>query len=592
MLNRHNWIQQQGCSCLLFLALLVAPTDTLRAQPRPQININGASEALEANIRAHLRINEESCNSTQRRLNRLAPNVSRSIEAAMQALGYYQGEHSLTFTEQQTCWSLNIDVNEGQAVLVGDIQLNINSDSLLTEETFLRSSAITSGSALNHAHYENLKSQISSAAVENGYFDARFTRSEIAIDLERNIADIHIEFNSGPRYGFGAIDIAPVEGLSESFIRRFLNIEEGAPYSAGELALLRQNLNDSQYFTEVSVSPVLNATHLQASNRTVPVSVTLQTRPKQAWSIGLGATTDIGPRVTLAYENRYLNRKGHRLSSDISVSTVEQKPQLNYVIPLSDPSHDSLSFNIAYLGQRNESFDSDIYQIGSNYRSDVDLPWLGDGWLQNVFLNYQREDSTLNNISEKSNLTIGGLSWSVTRSDDPVFPSKGWRLFTQVSGASESFGSDLSFMQLYASAKIVTSIGEGRILARTEIATTLVDELQELPVSIRYFTGGDQSVRGYQYESLGALNEAGETIGGKHLATASIEYDFPIRNGWRLAVFHDAGNSFANFSTKNLKRSIGFGLRWRSPIGAIRADLASGIGDRSVRLHITMGPDL
>ena len=150
----------------------------------------------------------------------------------------------------------------------------------------------------------------------------------------------------------------------------------------------------------------------------------------------------------------------------------------------------------------------------------------------------------------------------------------------------------MSFLQLYASGKVVRAFGPGRALIRMEAATTIVDGVEELPVSIRFFTGGDQSVRGYQYRSLGALNDLGEVIGGKHLLTGSAEYDFDVRPGWKGAVFVDAGNSFADFANFELYRSAGLGIRWLSPIGPIRADVAKGLDDGSFRLHITMGPDL
>jgi translocation and assembly module TamA len=584
------------------LALLLLATPQLWAQeplPVPEIKISGASGSLTENILSHLDVSGEACSSSQRRLDRLKPDVVQGINRASQALGYYQVTHTMAFSAEQPCWSLAINLDVGVPVRFGAIDIAIapTPDASYEESAaitaIIKASEVKSGAELNHAAYEDLKSELSASAVENGYFGARFTRSELAIDLERNIADVHIEFDPGVRYRFGVITIDPVEGLSGDFVRRFLPIDEGTPYSTNRLIELRQNLNDSQYFSTVTVFPQLDASRLgSATNTSVPLTVSLEPRLRRAWSAGVGATTDIGPRVRLAYEDRYLNKQGHRLNGDISISAVEQEPKLSYVIPLQNPSEDSISLNAGYLGQRNDTYDSDTYQVGTNYRTRVDFPWLGDDWLQNIFVNFQREESLLNEVTKLSNLTVGGISWSVTRADDPIFPTQGWRLFSQVSGASNSVLSDITFLQLYGSAKVVQSFGSSRVLLRGEAATTYVDALTELPVSLRYFTGGDQSVRGYQYESVGALNNAGELVGGKHMITASIEYDFPLREGWRGAIFHDAGNSFTDFSQITLKRSIGFGVRWRSPIGAIRADLASGIGDNSFRLHITMGPDL
>ncbi|MDP1932794.1 MAG: autotransporter assembly complex family protein [Gammaproteobacteria bacterium] len=595
-----NMMRVQLFRSLLSLAVLAA-TQTGQAQTAvPAIIITGADSRLEENIRAHLSVESERCNSPQRRLNRLLPQVSRDVERAAQALGYYTLEQSGVFTAGEPCWSLSIDLTTAAPVQIGTININVTPDETRTRgqtdpfAELLRNSPLTPGGQLIHSNYENLKASLSAVAVENGYFAARFSRSELAVDLQRNRADVHIDFDPGERYRFGAIRISPIEELSDSFISRFVPFEEGSPYSTEMLIALRQSLNDSQYFSQVAVTPQLNAaqTGSASTSREVPVDIELAVRPRRSWTVGMGMTTDIGPRVTLAHEDRYINRLGHRLSSDIGISPLRQEPNLSYVIPLRDPATESLSISTGYVGEDTDTFVTDTYKVGVSYRSTIDAWILGNDWLQNIFINYQRENSELNAVRESSNLTISGINWARTQADDPIFPTRGWRLFTQISGASNAFLSDMSFVQIYASGKVVQTIGPGRALLRMEAATTIVDGVEELPVSIRFFTGGDQSVRGYQYRSLGALNDQGEVIGGKHLLTGSAEYDFDVRPGWKGAVFVDAGNSFADFADFELYKSAGLGIRWMSPIGPIRADVAKGLDDGSFRLHITMGPDL
>ena len=566
----------------------------------PQITITGAEPRLSDNIQAHLSVRDERCNSPARRLNRLLPQIERDIERAAQAVGFYRLQHTATFTPGDPCWALEITVDPGPPVVFDNVQVNVRPDPTRAgnrPDPFgeaLQSSPVRRGSQLVHSEYESLKSSLSAIAVENGYFGARFNRSELTVDLSRNMADVVIDFDPGQRYHFGEIRLNPMPELSSSFVSRFLPFAEGSPYSSEALIELRQSLNDSQYFSQVAVTPELTAPQnasAASAGGVIPVNVSLTPRPRHSWSAGVGATTDIGPRITLAYENRYLNRQGHRLNADVSLSPVRQEPNLSYVIPLRDPTTESLSFSSGYLGQNTDTFDSDTYRVGASYRSTVE-PWILGEWLQNIFVNFQRENSRINDVREQSNLTISGVSWSTTRSDDPIFPNRGWRLLGQVSGASDAFLSDMSFLQLYASGKVVLPAGPGRFLLRMEAATTMVDDVEELPVSIRYFTGGDQSVRGYGYGTLGALNDQDEVIGGKHLLTGSIEYDFNILPSWKLAVFHDVGNSFEDFDEFELYQSVGLGVRWMSPIGPIRVDVAHGLDDGSFRLHITMGPDL
>jgi translocation and assembly module TamA len=151
--------------------------------------------------------------------------------------------------------------------------------------------------------------------------------------------------------------------------------------------------------------------------------------------------------------------------------------------------------------------------------------------------------------------------------------------------------SDTTFLQLQVSARYIFSLGQFRLLSRVDVATTVIDDKDELPASLRYFVGGDQTIRGYKYQSLGP-EEDGEVVGGKHMLVGSVEMDFPVRPNWRAAVFYDSGNAFSDFENIDWKHGVGFGVRWLSPIGPVRVDLAHPVNLSGVRLHISMGPDL
>lgn len=588
--------------------------------PVPQINISGAPDNLRDNIRAHVSRLDARCTTNLRGLNRQLPALRRDIDRAAQALGYYKSTHEVQFTEAAAasdpadnvgppadarlgngaggvnpnlrgCWQLDINIVPGDPVRFGDIDIEITDPDVRGMFTpVLVAMPIRGGQTLDHSQYERLKSMISSHAVENGFFSARFVRSELNIDLPTNLANVVIVFEPGERYRFGNITISPLDELSNGFLSRFLTFEPGDNYSSEDLIKLRQNYNDSQYFNQVAVTPLVT----QADNNEVPVTINLEMRPRRAYSAGAGVSTDNGPRLRLNYEDRYINRRGHRLNADLAVSTLQQEPSLSYIIPLTDPVNDSVRISTGFQRQETDSYISNTYRVGATWRSAV---W--DSWVQNIFVNYQSEKAELTNVTEermniqtRTNSTISGINWARTRSDDPIYPTRGWRLFVQASGAHENVLSDITFAQLYGSAKFIHSFGPGRLLLRTEVATTIADELLELPVSVRFFTGGDQSVRGYQYRELGATNSDGEVVGGKHLLVGSVEYDIPVRGGWSVAAFVDSGNSFRDFGNMSLKESAGLGVRWLSPIGPIRLDIAKGLDDGGVRFHITMGPDL
>jgi len=547
---------------------------------------------------------EERCNASQRRLNRLVPAIRRDVERAAQALGFYQLSQQVRFTASGPhsnadaasspvidCWQLSVTVQVGEPVRIGNVQVVLADPALeVLFNPVMENLPLRRGDQLNHSTYERVKAQLSGHAIENGFFQARFTRSELAIDLPLNQASIMLEFDPGERYRFGQITINTPDALSEAFVSRFLTFTPGTVYSSDALIQQRQNFNDSQYFSRVGVTPQLTDT----ADYAVPVLIDLGMRPRKAYSAGAGINTDTGPRLRLSYEDRYFNRSGHRLSSDITVSPMQQEPSLTYIIPLSDPVNDSLRLSGGFQRQESESYITNTFRIGASYRSLV-----GSDWIQNIFLNLERERAELTNVSQRSllnartNSLITGINWSRTRSDDPIYPTRGWRLFAQASGAHDDLLSDITFAQLYGSAKLVQRYGPGRLLLRAEAATTIADELLELPVSVRFFTGGDTTVRGYQFGELGATNSEGEVVGGKHMLVGSIEYDMRVRGNWFVAAFLDAGNSFRNFDDMRLKQSAGLGMRWLSPIGPIRVDVARSLErNGGYRLHITMGPDL
>jgi translocation and assembly module TamA len=149
-------------------------------------------------------------------------------------------------------------------------------------------------------------------------------------------------------------------------------------------------------------------------------------------------------------------------------------------------------------------------------------------------------------------------------------------------------------LQLRAGARVARRItGAGRVNARVNVGATLVDETASLPVSLRFFAGGDNSVRGYGYKSLGPVDDEGNVRGGRYLVTGSVEYEHPVfGDDWWAAAFVDAGNAFDD--DPELEVGYGVGLRWFSPVGRIRLDLAfpADTRDDDWRIHFALGAAL
>jgi translocation and assembly module TamA len=559
------------------------------AADEPQILIQGLDEDLHDNVLAHLSLDEAACTASLTRLRRQLPDVRRQIASGLNALGYYHAEVSARFRREAdaACWQLDVNVTPGDPLVLRAVTVTIAGAAAVQSlfSPVLDASRLRPGRVLNHGEYEALKSALSSSAADLGFLDARFDRASIALDLPAKAADLELVFVPGERYRFGEFRITRPGLLSAELIESLLPVREGEPYGAEKLVELRSSLDRSQYFQQIRVSPRLRDTQDGA----VPVDLDLQLRPRHAWTGGLGFTTDTGPRARLLYENRYLNRRGHRLSANSSVSDILSQINGSYSVPLQHPLADQVIYSAGYIVESNEAFDSQRFQLGLSLPSENRF-----GWQQTLGVQLQRDDYELAASDDVSVLVMPGLTLTKTRADDLINPSKGWKLQGSLKGASQTLLSDTTFVQFHSNAKLVQGFGRFRLLARAEVGATWIDETLELPASLRFFAGGDQSIRGYDFRAVAPNELLRNTLeGGKQLAVASMELDFRVRERWRVAVFTDAGNAFNQFDNLDVRQSVGLGLRWLSPIGPLRVDIAHAPdADESFRIHITMGPDL
>lgn len=555
--------------------------------PKPKIVINGGLKSLRDNVRRYITIDDEVCTVRPWRLRGRLGQTAKEIRAAGQALGYYDLAYEAKLTHGEECWGLELSLTPNEAVKVTELNISIvgegEQDSIF--RSVLQNPGIKLGNRLNHDRYEKIKSNIISQAATHGYFDGQFVVNVVEVNTAEKTAIINLVYDSGRRYRVGEIFLRH-NILSEDFLQRFITIDEGDPYDAEELLNIKTQLNASGYFAAVAVSPNLQ----KLGNGTVPIDIILEERKRRAYSAGIGEGTDTGPRILLGYEDRYVNQRGHSFAAYINTSEVKSNSNLVYTIPMDRPGQEFWKIYSGYEYEQTDTTSSAKWVYGTSYSKLRD-----NGWLQTYALNYEDEDSELgdgNNFS--TYLFIPSFTLSRIKTDGSPYPEKGWSLLGRLSGSPSSLGSDFSFSQLYLRGKYIHSFSRYRALIRGEIGTTNTDGLSQLPASIRYFAGGDHSVRGYGYETLGTKNQSGEVIGGRHLVTTSLEIDHRIReSNWVAAVFMDMGNAVDDVDNIDWHRGVGVGARWISPIGPIRLDLAKALdGNGSFRVHISMGPDL
>lgn len=573
---------------LLLLMCLAAPL--LADEPSRELTINGGPEVLRNNVGQYLTIADENCAAPLWRLKALLSDAEREIEQASQALGYYQLKFTTKLTQERNCWQLTIELTPGEQVKVTEFRFVINGDGV-NDEAFTelqKNPEIRVGDNLDHGRYENLKNRITNLATTHGYFDGRFEVNRIAVNPTENTASIEIIYDTDVRYRIGEVRMQS-NILDEKFLGRYLNIKTGDYYDADKLLELKTLYNASNYFSVATASPDLQNLH----DHQIDVDVKLEERKRQAYSVGIGVASDTGVRLLLGYEDRYINREGHSVNADFSYSTIKETAELAYTIPMKRPSFEFVKIYTGYDKEETETSFSNKNTVGASYTY-----YLENHWLFTYALNIENETSRISDKDFQSHLLIPSVSLSRTQTDgDLAYPLNGWSILAKLSGSPKSLGSDVSYEQLYFRGKFIYKLPKGRLLLRSELGLTDVNDLDRLPVSVRYFAGGSNSVRGYDYKSLGPkeLNESSgeyDVVGGNNLFVNSIEYDYKFKPTWAAAAFIDVGNA-ADDLNLDFKRGVGLGLRWISPIGPIRIDVARGLDEtKSWNLHISMGPDL
>lgn len=573
----------------LLLALLTClHASMLFAQVNVTVEISGIDKPLEDNVRLFLSIEQQKSHAliSAGRLHRLHKKAPQEISRALQPFGYYRPVIRTELTQQAAGqWRASYAIDPGPPLLIGEINFAIDGEMNRDSEfqALAQNLSLHRGDVFNHPEYENFKAALARLAAERGYFDARFVEHRVEIDLDAYEARIHLRYDGGSRYYFGDVHLAQ-EMLDPQLLRRYIPFEKGDPYTLNELIDLQQALNDSDYFQTVEISPAQPDT----DSLEIPVTVMLSPRKRHRYSFGLGYGTDTGARTKFGWEMPRLNQRGHRSSTEVRVSEIGYGLSAHYRVPVLNPRTDQLVYSAGVVDEQTDASDSTVRTIG------VSLNRSRGAWRESVSLNYQQERFVVADDHGDSTLLIPGVNWSRTWGRNFIYTLDGLRFDIGLRGASEEVISDTDFLQLQGGIKAINPLGRRhRVIARGRVGGTWTEQFHQLPASVRFFAGGAQSVRGYAYRSLGPVDENGKVVGGKHLMVGSIELERRLNSKWGVAAFYDGGNAIDNIAD-DLERGAGIGLRWQSPIGPVRIDVATAVSrdDRPWRLHINIGPDL
>ena len=538
-------------------------------------------------------------------LDRFALQAVQRARLALEPYGYYQAQVTVKVEgPTRGDYRLLVVVTPGEPVRVTGIELALKGAGAGEEalKRVLASFPLPKGGVLLQPAYERWKGALKASAVELGYLDADFERHEIRIAglspppaasgeaptataaPSRMGAHISVILTTGERYYF---DDARIEGAPDfpvDYLKRFLAFKKGEVFSYAKMGETQLNFSNSERFKSVVVTPQREL----AAGRQVPVLVRLVTSPRRTLRPGVGYGTDTGGRFTVHFRDLNLFHLGHDLDLSLYAAERLQGFSARYTRPSPRDIKSSTALQLNIQQEDVTTYVSRLAAIELDQNRS-----LGRGELGTVYLKLQQENFTIGSETSGSRLVLPGVRFSKEQFDNLIRPNRGYRFALDLRGTHQILGSDSALVQLIAEGNTITPL-PARLslhLRAKAGASLLADPLAELPPSIRFFAGGDQSVRGFSYQSLGPRDASGLVVGGSDLLVGSAELERALFQNWGVSLFYDTGNAFDAFNNLQFQQAGGVGLHYYTPVGGLNLSLAKRLGvNREVYyIHFTVG---
>lgn len=557
-----------------------------------KLRIEGVDESLASRIEPALSIAR--LRGEQRRqvsAARLRFLLERSVTEARRALrpeGWYDAQVSTRAETQDAKTDVIVEIVLGEPVRVRALEIGIDGEAQTDKIVLraLRRFPLKPGDRFRDAAYEDGKRAIERALADRGYFAAEADRHMVEVSRGAHAADIALHWHSGARHAFGEVRFlgGPIRA---DLLARLPPWSPGAAYSQQQLLDLHNTLVGLDYFSRIAVRPLPE----QASGTEVPVQIELSPGKREVYSAGLSYGTDSGAGLRLGAQRRWLNDRGHKAGIDADLRQRKRNVTALYRIPAF--ARDAGWYNLS-AGWEEERFGP--FDENRTWRLRVTRSLRWEGWQIEAGAQGERQSfSVLRAARRVQTLWYPLLGARTVHATDPVNPRRGWSLALDARGNLAALGSDFDFLQLHALGKSVHPLGpDSRLLLRGELGFTASRAFTTLPPDLRFFAGGDASIRGFGYQEVGVGADGVAALGGKHLAVGSVEVDHYFGKRWGAAAFVDAGDAFNRLRAIDPVLGVGVGLRWRSAIGPIRLDVARGFDnqEQAWRIHVRIGPDL
>jgi len=569
-----------------FATLLLASGTALAANVRLQVE--GLTGALQKNVRAQLStIESDEVTADQR----FRARVDDAIRDGLKALGYYEPtiDFELRPPPAKGRQVLIARVSPGTPVRVGGTDVILRGGARTDSDYLdLLKTRPAIGTVLNHNDYDSFKKGLTSVALRKGYFDSAFNKSQLGIALDRHQAFWDIDYDSGQRYRFGKVTFEGSQ-IRDEYLQNLVPFKEGDEYQTKDLAELNRRLSATGWFNSVIVAPEFEKSR---KTKVLPLHGVVSPRTQNTIETGVGYSTDVGPRVKATWRKPWINSYGHSFTTSTSISAPEQQLDFSYKVPLlKNPLEQYYLVQGGFKRTDLNDTEADSTTLALSRYWD-----LSSGWQRAINLRWSLDHFTQGSVTNTTMLLYPGVMISRTRSRGGLMPTWGDSQRYSIDYSNTAWGSDVDFSVLQAqNVWIRTLYDRHRFVVRGNLGWIETGDFDRVPPDLRFFAGGDRSIRGYKYKSISPEDSEGKLKGASKLATGSLEYQYNVTGKWWGAAFVDSGEAVSDIRRSDFKTGAGVGVRWESPVGPVKLDFALPIADddkHDLQFYIGLGPEL
>lgn len=596
-------------------AAVAEPAPARRPRPKWQLVVHAPSP-LDALLMRHLDLaryqqegaadGDEASRIGRGELRRLVAAVPEQARGLLDAEGHFAAQVSVRMTGQDADGdgtediTVQIDVQPGPQTQVqrvefafeGDLDRRLSEGDAAAQgmvDALRQHWALGAGLPFRQTDWTAARNAALARLRADTYPTASWSGTSVSVDAQQARASLFLVADSGPAYAMGPIRVEGLVRQPASAIVNLAPFDEGSPYRERQVLDWQERIQKLNLFENVFVSPVLDASQPHST----PLVVQVRELPLQAATFGVGVSSDNGPRLTAEHLHRNPFSVGWQAKTRVQLGARLSDAQLDWL------SHPWPARKRGVVSAQFSSEEDNDNAITTSERLKVGRIREGERlerlqhveWLRAVVRSAQGL-----RVSAASAYSAS-LQWIFRDVDSQILPTRGSTSMLQLTAgrAHASLGSDGVFSRVHArvtayqplpwSWQLVARAEGGQLVARDEVS---------VPDTLLFRVGGDDSVRGYAHRSIGVERD-GVTVGGRAMATASVELAHPLWPGLpslQGAVFVDVGDAADSFARWSSKRGEGVGVRWRSPVGPFRVDVARASGTGQWRLHFSVGISL